>query len=128
MIASDAAWRRAAIYVGETGEAAGYLGRTHRKWCRAVQLGMGEIAIHWVPDKQRRLNLEKILRHAQRPPLNEQLTPPVPRRNALLDALTEALTPKPFTSNALAGPRRDPLIEALMAKPASVNALAGPPP
>ena len=66
------------LYVGETSEAKGDLGSTHREWDNALRLGMNAIAVHRLADRAKRLNLETILRRNCRPKLNEQAAAPEP--------------------------------------------------
>lgn len=63
----------APIYAGETGEMAGYLGDGHKKWSRAISLGMTHILVHYESARQKRLEIEATLRRVHRPTLNEQL-------------------------------------------------------
>jgi hypothetical protein len=93
-------WLGHVLYVGETGEAGGYLGAGHHKWDSARRLGMNELVVHRLYDRERRLNLETLLRHQFRPPLNDQ---PIPTANeAILNALAGCREPAtPFT-NAMA--------------------------
>ena len=63
----------APIYAGETGEMAGYLGYDHKKWSRALGLGMTHILVHYESSRPKRLQIETELRRVLRPPLNEQL-------------------------------------------------------
>jgi hypothetical protein len=109
-----------ALYVGETSEASGYLGSNHHKWDRAQRLGMNEVAIHRLPDRQRRLNLETVLRQQYRPPLNDQSVPSW--NKAIVDALGASRSPLGESNpigNALAiarkyAPPNNALVNALL--------------
>ena len=95
----------APFYVGETQQLRGYIGPTHHKWCEALALGMNVICVHLEPRGERsRRNLEKILRHQYRPPLNEQPVPTAkPSRDPLVAALMDTgLTLPVYHRNALA--------------------------
>ena len=66
------------LYIGQTGELRGYIGHGHHKWRDASLAGMNVLLVHWQSDQAKRLNLETILRHQFRPPLNDQLKPNSP--------------------------------------------------
>lgn len=61
-----------ALYVGETEEALGYLGASHHKWEKAISMGMNEIHVLRAQNAFGRRKIETALRHALKPPLNEQ--------------------------------------------------------
>ena len=50
------------LYVGQTGDMAGYFGPSHPKRARAVARRMTDILVHLEPEKQRRFDLETHLR------------------------------------------------------------------
>jgi hypothetical protein len=81
------------LYVGQTGDASDYFGRSHPKWARACLLGMDEVAVHWIGDKDARAKLEADLRREYCPLLNEQGT----RTNAIAAAIPD------FSFNAMLG-------------------------
>jgi hypothetical protein len=133
--------RRYALYTGET-EYTPTRFPTHEKFSRAIALGANEFHIHFGGDKHSRLRIETDLRHAHRPPLNEQdvpatrpfgsLSPSIhglaralgafgpfdPPQNSLTALLSGA--PRPVPANAL---RSSPFPPFGLA-PASGNSLA----
>jgi hypothetical protein len=85
------------LYVGETGEANGYLGANHRKWDEALRLGMNAVAVHRLADPAKRFNLQAVLRRNFKPKLNEQSTAPE------ASALAQRHSPNGRLANALLG-------------------------
>lgn len=85
------------LYVGETSEAKGYLGTSHKEWDRALRLGMNAIAVHRLADRAKRLTLEGVLRRNCKPQLNEQAVA------AAAVALADNFVPRTRFADALLG-------------------------
>jgi hypothetical protein len=58
------------LYVGEVGEARGYLGPGHNKWVPAQRLGMNAVAVHRLAELEKRLDITLVLRERFNPVLN----------------------------------------------------------
>jgi hypothetical protein len=98
------------------------------KWSEALGLGMNAVFAHYRPSRSQRLDLETVLRHQYRPPLNDQSLPPrTPARPTLAEVLAY---PVEAGGNALASAyarHRGPVENALAVArryPSPGNALA----